>query len=147
MKKAVVVLGLAALSTFAIMCKSTTDYGTTVLTPELRNVVQIESAVTGLANRGIRAGDFEDWICPPEWPTRAWNKRGLRAGGEKPDPESRKATIADLQQLRDLVSRRTDDAFRAGANVSAYRDLLSLKVSGNVVEGHLNAPQSIGGGL
>jgi hypothetical protein len=138
MKKLWVVLSVAVVSTLAIMCRSASD-ASYARTPELRQVVQVESAVTNLVNGGLRAG-FEDWICPPEWPRRVFVSRGMRV--INPDPESRKATIADLQLLRDIVSRRSDEAFQAGANSAAFSDLLQLKVTGNTIEGNLRAPQA-----
>jgi hypothetical protein len=132
MKKALLVLSIAALSTLAIMCSSTYQNGRTDLTPELRNVVQIESAVTGVVNSTVRE-EVDTSICPPEWPGRHWNTRGIRVVNQ--DPESRKATVADLQQLRELVSRRADQAFVSRANPSSFSDLLSVKVTGKVIEG------------
>jgi hypothetical protein len=140
MKKLLVVLSVAVVSTLAIMCRSASDVSY-AKTPDLRQVVQVESAVTNVVNGGIRAG-FEDWICPPEWPRRVFVHRGMRV--IDPDPESRKATIADLQLLRDLVSRRADEAFQAGANSASFSELLQVKDTGNTIDANLRGPQSVG---
>jgi hypothetical protein len=132
MKKPLFVLSIALLSTLAIMCSSMSGDRRANLTPELRQVVQVESAVTGVVNSAIR-DEGDPAICPPEWPGRHWNIRGIRVVDQ--DPESRKATIEDLQQIRELFSRRTDQAFRSKANLSEFSDLLSVKVSGKVIEG------------
>jgi hypothetical protein len=131
MKKPLFVLSIALLSTLAIMCSSMSGNGRANLTPELRQVVQVESAVTGVINSAIR-DEVDISICPPEWPGRHWNSRGIRVVNQ--DPESRKATIEDLQQLRELVSRRADQAFLSKANPATFNDLLSVKVTGKVIE-------------
>ena len=51
-------------------------------------------------------------------------------------------TVGQLQELRARVNLRVDEAFKAGPNSAAYRDLLSVKISGNALSGTVKAPRA-----
>jgi hypothetical protein len=153
LRSSIVIVAAAALSALAITCRTTDSLGPSASTVELRQVQQFAYTFNRIIDQGIanRVAGLDDVdICPIDG-------RGQRAQvlfdnnvsiirdeavrGPKADDPGVKFTIVQLQELRALVNLRVDEAFRAGANTAAYRDLLSVKISGNSMSGKVNAPR------
>jgi len=144
------ILAVAALSTFAIACRTTGSFGTPS-SVELRQVQQVatvfNSAVDlAIARRGIGYTDDYVDICGPKYTvanrtifdhfvTRV--PQGPRTTmDDMPGP----ITVVQLQELRTMFNLKRDEAF-ASRDSAAYRELLSLKVDQNGITGTVTAPR------
>ena len=143
----IVIVAAAALSALAITCRTSDSLGPSAGTVELRQVQQFAFAFNKAVDQGIASRvstrDEVD-ICGDRayrdtWSTRAYIVRGIRSVSSDDLPFV-KLTVGQLQELRALVNLRVDEAFRAGANTEAYRDLLSVKISSKGLTGTVNAP-------
>lgn len=151
------ILAVAALSTFAIACRTTAGFGTPS-SVELRQVQQVATAFNSavdvaISRRGLAVSDDYVDICGPRF-TQAHRTifdhfvtrvpQGPRTTmDDMPVP----FTVVQLQELRSLFNLKRDEAF-ASRDSAAYRELLSLKVDQNGINGTVTAPRqtvTIGG--
>jgi hypothetical protein len=150
LRGSIVIVAAAALSALAITCRTTDSLGPTASTVELRQVQQFAYAFNnavdqGIANRAGQQDDFVD-ICANRAvrdviTTRIVVGHNPTGRGISDDLPVVKLSVGQLEELRALVNLRVDEAFRAGANTAAYRDLLSVKISGKGLTGTVNAPR------
>jgi len=151
LRSSIVVVAAAALSALAITCRTTDSLGPSASTVELRQVQQFayvfnKAIDQGIASRVNLRDDFVD-ICGDRAfrdvfanrVTIIRNPIGRSISAD--DLPVIKFTVLQLQELRALVNLRVDEAFRAGADSAAYRDLLAVKISGNGLSGTVNAPR------
>jgi len=148
------ILAVAALSTFAIACRTTAGFGTPS-SVELRQVQQVATAFnsaidTSIANRTANLNDDFVSICPPQAhvafrtmvDATVWQfpKGGNRVNRDTGDDLPVLLTVNDLQELRTLFNLKRDEAF-ASRDSAAYRELLSARVGQNGITGTITAPR------
>jgi len=145
LRSSIVIVAAAGLSALAITCRTTDSFGPSASTVELRQVQQFAYAFNkavdlGIANRVSMRDDFVD-ICGDRSYRDIWSQRvNIVRSISSDDLPVVKLSVGQLQELRALVNLRVDEAFRAGANTEAYRDLLSVKISSKGLTGAVNAP-------
>lgn len=143
------ILAVAALSTFAIACRTTGSFGTPS-SVELRQVQQVATAFNGAVDLAIArraAGYTDDYvdICGPRFTTA---NRGIfdhfvtrvPQGPRTTGDDIPVVTVVQLEELRTLFNLKRDEAF-ASHDSAAYRELLSVKVSENGITGTVTAPK------
>lgn len=143
------VLAVATLSTLAIACRSTGGFGTPS-NVELRQVQEVASAFNSaidlaIARRGMGYNDDYVDICGPRY-IRAHRStfdhfvtrfpQGPRTTMDDMPP----FTVVQLEELRALFNLKRDEAFASRDSV-AYRELLSLKIDQNGINGTVTAPR------
>jgi hypothetical protein len=151
-RSSLVVLAAAALSTLAITCRTTDALGPTARTVELRQVQQfatvfnkvIDQAIANRSGGGL-AAEFVD-ICPDRPIFRAHRdmiaqRVNIVRTGAAIDPPVQ-FTVDQLRELRALVNLRVDEAFQAGSDTSAYKDILSVQLGKNGISGTVAAPRA-----
>jgi hypothetical protein len=151
------ILAVAALSTFAIACRTTSGFGTPS-SVELRQVQQVATAFNSaidvaIARRSSGVSDNYVDICGPRF-TRIFRDMFDHVVVNVPqgprttmDDLPVLLTVRELQEVRSLFNVKRDEAF-ASRDSAAYRELLSLKVDHNGITGTVRAPRqtvTIGG--
>jgi hypothetical protein len=144
------ILAVAALSTFVIACRTTAGFGTPS-SIELRQVQQVATAFNSavdlaIARRSLGVSDDYVDICGPR-NTRAFRTifdhfvtRVPQGPRTTTDDLPITFTVVEVQELRALFNLKRDEAF-ASRDSAAYRELLSLKVDQNGINGTVTAPR------
>lgn len=143
------ILAVAALSTFAIACRTAGSFGTPS-SVELRQVQQVatvfNSAVDlAIARRGSGYTDDYVDICGPRY-TVAFRTMfdhfvtRVPQGPRTTMDDMPVMTVVQVEELRTLFNLKRDEAF-ASRDSAAYRELLSLKVGQNGITGTVTAPK------
>jgi hypothetical protein len=142
----IVLLCLAALSSTAIMCSSTGDYTTAANTVELRKVQRVKSVLTAALDNaiwqqasGLQAGEWD--ICPPNMDVGKMIDHRITRWTEN-DVHPEKYTIDQLEQIRNLISLRADEAFSRG-NAAALQDFQASNIDSRGFSGKIAAPANV----
>ena len=143
------IFAVAALSTFVIACQTTAGFGT-ASSVELRQVQQVATAFNSaidvaISRQGLGATDDYVDICGPK-STRVFRTIFDHVVSRVPhgprttmDDIPVPFTVVQLQEMRALFNLKRDEAF-ASKDSAAYRELLSLKVDSNGINGTVTAP-------